>query len=82
MILSKNIAGQSVDFSFSTTYQNKRLRFKVKSAEDYFSVFLHNKLIGQITIGLERHTWHVLDSNYLDYKLVKEIGQKIIERSN
>ncbi len=82
MILTKNIATQSVEFDFSTIYQNKRLAFNIKPAGDYFSVFLGDKLIGQITIGLERHTWHVLDSNYLDYKLVKEIGQKIIERSN
>ena len=81
MILTENISHQSVEFSFSTIYQNKRLLFTIKSAGEYFSVFLKDKLIGQITIGLERHTWHVLDSNFLDYKLVKAIGQKIIERS-
>ena len=81
MILTKNIANQSVEFDFSTIYQNKRLAFTIKSGGEYFSVFLKDKLIGQITIGLERHTWHVLDSNFLDYKLVKAIGQKIIERS-
>ena len=78
----KNKPGKAVEFNFSTIFQNKRLAFTIKSGGEYFSVFLKDKLIGQITIGLERHTWHVLDSNYLDYKLVKEIGQKIIERSN
>jgi hypothetical protein len=81
MILTKNTPGTAVEFNFSTIYQNKRLNFTLKPVSDYFSVFLKDKLIGQITIGPERHTWHVIDSNYLDYKLVKEIGQKIVEHA-
>jgi hypothetical protein len=82
MILTKETSAQGIDFNFSTPWKNEILTFTVRSAEESFAVLLDNKLIGKITIGLERHTWHVIDSNYLDYRLVKEIGQQIIVRAN
>jgi hypothetical protein len=81
MIHATEASAQGIEFDFSTPWKNKNVTFTVRSAGEDFAVFQDNKLVGEITVGLERHTWHVVDSNYLDYRLVNEIGQQIIKHT-
>ncbi len=78
MILTRTIYEKAVDFNFTATYKGRNVVLIIKSYKDRFAVFIEDKLIGQINIGYDRHTWYVVDSNYVEYKLVKEIGQRIL----
>ena len=70
---------QGATFNFSTTYRGCPITLTVAPAKERFAVLNEGKLFGYIKIGKERHSWFVADSNYVEYQLVKEIGQRILE---
>ena len=79
MILRRTIYEKAVGFDFSTMYKGNQVTLTIAPSTDRFAVLFGDKPIGQIKIGYERHTWFVVDSNYVEYDLVNEIGQRIVE---
>jgi NOL1/NOP2/fmu family ribosome biogenesis protein len=61
-------------------YKGNQVTLTSAPSTDRFAVLFGDKPIGQIKIGYERHTWFVVDSNYVEYDLVNEIGQRIVEQ--
>ena len=80
-MISENITyKQAAGFDFSTTYRGCPITLTVARDRDRFAVIISGKLFGHIKIGNDRHSWFVANSNYVEYELVKEIGQRIIEK--
>ena len=69
-----------LDFSFSTTYMGKPITLSIVANNERFSVLNNDKTIGYIKPGEIRHTWYVVDSNFIAAYLVDEIGNRIQER--
>jgi hypothetical protein len=80
MILKKTIYEKAVGFDFSTMYKGSEVTLTIAPSSDRFAVLFQDKPIGQIKIGYERHTWYVVDSNYVEFSLVTEIGNRIVEQ--
>ena len=80
MILKRTIYEKAVGFDFATMYKGNIVTLTIAPSSDRFAVLFEDKPIGQISIGYERHIWHVVDSNYVEYELVNEIGQRIVEQ--
>lgn len=80
-MISENITYEkAAGFDFSTTYRGCPTTLTVTPEKDRFAVISSGKLFGHIKIGNDRHSWFVANSNYVEYELVKEIGQRIIEK--
>jgi hypothetical protein len=80
MIVTRTIYEKAVDFKFSARYKGQKTNFIVTPSSDRFTILTDGKPFGEIKIGYDRHTWYVLDSNFVAYELVKEIGQIIVAR--
>jgi hypothetical protein len=80
MILKRTIYEKAVGFDFATMYKGNKVTLTIAPSNDRFAVLYEDKPIGQISIGYARHTWHVVDSNYVEHDLVNEIGQRIVEQ--
>lgn len=68
---------QEINFTFKTTYMGNEVTLNVISNEDKYSVLQNNRAIGHIKLGDTRHTWFVVDSEYITPNLVNEIGNRI-----
>ena len=77
MTTSHNIYEKATGFAFSAKYKGKNTVFSIAPSEDRFVVLIDDEIVGHIKIGYERHTWFVEKSQYFDYELVKEIGERI-----
>ncbi len=80
MISTNLTTEQAAGFDFSTIYRGNPMTLTVAPEKDRFAVMTGERLMGHIKIGHDRHSWFVADSNYVEYELVKEIGQRIIEK--
>ena len=80
MISTNAVTKQAAAFDFSTIYRGHPLILTVAPEKDRFAVITGGRLFGHIKLGNDRHSWFVINSNYVEYELVKEIGQRIIER--
>jgi hypothetical protein len=69
-----------LDFSFTTDYMGKSITLSIVANNDRFSVLNNDKIIGYIMPGEIRHTWYVVDSNFVEAYLVDKIGNRIQER--
>ena len=61
-------------------YKSRYVKFTVVPAKDRFMILLDRQPFGEIKIGYDRHTWYVLNSNFVEYDVVKEIGQAILAK--
>jgi len=68
------------DFSFTTNYMGSPITLSVVASNERFNVLNNDKTIGYIKPGDIRHTWFVVDSNFIAPYLVDEIGNRIQER--
>jgi len=68
---------EKLNFNFNTTYKGDEITLNVISGRGCYSVLHNEKPIGHIKLGDVRHTWYVVDSNYVPSYLVDEIGNKI-----
>jgi hypothetical protein len=80
MIATRTIYDKAFDFSFLTVYKGRQLTLTISPFNDRFTVLADGKLFGHIKIGYDRHAWYVADGNFVEYELVKEIGQVIIAK--
>lgn len=82
MSLTRALTNHAVAFTFSTKYKGKNITLTIiPSVSDRFSVMQDDTLLGQIKVGYYRHTWYVIGGDYIEYVLVNQIAQKILEQS-
>lgn len=74
-------ANNNFHFSFKTTYLGRKINLRVEAGADRYAVSLDDKTIGHIKPGHPRHTWFVVDSNFVAPCLVDEIGNRIEEHT-
>ena len=66
-----------LNFKFNTTYEGSEITLRIVSNRGTYSVLCNEKPIGHIKLGEIRHTWYVVDKNFVPGYLVDEIGNKI-----
>ncbi len=67
----------TTNITLNTTYQGKNMNLQIVANDDKYSVLENDKPIGHIKLGNGRHTWIVVDSNYVAPQLVNEIAKRI-----
>jgi len=72
------IPENGIDFTIDTTYMGAEMTLNVIYHNGRFSVLRDGKIIGHIKPGEVRHTWYVVDSNYVPPYLVDQIGNRIL----
>jgi hypothetical protein len=80
MVVTRTIYDKAASFSFISHYRGHKATFHIVPANDRFAVVMDGRLVGHIKIGYDRHTWYVSESNYVEFELVREIGQVILEK--
>ena len=72
------IPEEGINFSIGTTYMGYEMELNVIYHNGRFSVLHNDKIIGHIKPGEVRHTWYVVDSNYIPPYLADQIGNRIL----
>lgn len=72
------IPEEGINFNVETTYMGNEMTLNVIYHNGRFSVLHNDKIIGHIKPGDVRHTWYVVDSNYVPPYLVDQIGNRIL----
>jgi hypothetical protein len=72
------IPENGIDFSITATYMGAEMILNVIYHNGRFGVLHNDKIIGYIKPGEVRHTWYVVDSNYVPPYLVDQIGNRIL----
>ena len=80
MVTTRTIYDKASNFSFITTVKRQQVTFHIIPANDRFTVLADGRLFGHIKIGYDRHTWYISESNFVEFELVREIGQVILEK--
>jgi len=72
------IPEEGINFSINTTYMGDEMTLNIIYHNGRFSVLHNDRTIGHIKPGAVRHTWYVVDSNYIPPYLVDQIGNRIL----